>query len=657
MIRYIPNPRLFILFSTLLVPMFGQDINATLRGTVHDSSGAVINRAVVKITSTERGVTRSVVTNGSGDYVAAQLPAESYAISASAPGFQVQTHKDFILQVGQEARLDFTLQVGQATEQIEVAGSASLIQSEDQSIGDVVDEKKVKELPLNGRNAFTLALLAPNVFGALGSSTYNVAGNPSVNNNYLLDGIQNNDRTTGSPTHKPSVDGIQEFRVLTGTYQAEYGRQSGGQIIMTTKSGTNSLHGTAYEFFRNNHLDSRGFFSQTTLPPFTRNQYGTSLGGPIQKSKTFFFITYEGLGSKQASITKTTVPTALERSGNFSESTTPITINGTKTFQIPQAIISSVSQEFLQYWPLPTTGGLTNNYISTAVSTQQTNQFSGRVDRAISAQNNLFVSYQFYNSNSFNAGTIPGFGTTVPARTQAVSLTDDHIFTPTLINELRLGYNRWYALNLQQDNALGDVIKTLGLPQGGPNAFAPTDPQTGGVPQVSVTGFATIGSGQNFPQSREDNTFNYVDALTWTHGAHTFKFGADIEHFYKHSYFVTSGRGGFTFNGQFTGNAFADFLTGGIRTSANGLGDPNQNPYTTASGLYAQDDWKVSPSLTFNIGLRYELFEPQKERVDKLDTFDLNHGTLLDGQGQAYSVDSVTGAGAGGDRESGRHHL
>ena len=644
MTRYIPNPRLFILFSTLLLPSFGQDINATLRGTVHDSSGAVISGAVVKITSTERGVSRSVVTNGSGDYVAAQLPAESYAISAVAPGFQAQTHKGFILQVGQEARLDFTLQVGQATEQIEVAGSASLIQSEDHSIGDVVDEKKVKELPLNGRNAFSLAPLAPNVFGSLGSSTYYVAGNPSVNNNYLLDGIQNNDRTTGSPTHKPSVDGIQEFRVLTGTYQAEYGRQSGGQIIMTTKSGTNSLHGTAYEFFRNNHLDSRGFFSQTTLPPFTRNQYGTSLGGPIQKSKTFFFITYEGLGSKQASITKTTVPTVLERSGDFSESSTPITINGTKTFQIPQALISTVSQAFLQYWPLPTTGGLTNNYISTAVSTQQTNQFSGRVDRAISAKNNLFVSYQFYNSNSFNAGTIPGFGTTVPARTQAVSLTDDHIFTPALVNELRIGYNRWYALNLQQDNALGDVIQKLGLPQGGPNAFAPTDPQTGGVPQVSVTGFATIGAGQNYPQSREDNTFNYVDALTWTHGAHTFKFGADIEHFYKHSYFVTSARGGFTFNGQFTGNAFADFLTGGIRTSANGLGDPNQNPYTTASGLYAQDDWKVSPNLTLNIGLRYELFQPQKERVNKLSTFDVNQGTLLDGQGNAYSVDSVTGA-------------
>jgi len=644
MIRYIRHLKLLVLFSTLLVPMFGQDINATLRGTVHDTSGAVVPHAQVKITSSERGVSRSVVTNGTGDYVAAQLAPESYTVSAVAPGFQTQTHKDFVLQVGQEARLDFTLQVGQASQQIEVTGDAPLIQSEDQSIGDVVDEKKVKELPLNGRNAFTLALLAANAFGAIGTTTPSVSGNPSVNNNYLLDGIQNNDRTTGSPTQRPSVDGIQEFRVLTGTYQAEYGRQSGGQIIMTTKSGTNSVHGTAYEFFRNNHLDSRGFFSQTDLPPFTRNQYGGSLGAPIQKNKTFFFLTYEGLGAKQAAITKTTVPTLQERSGDFSQFTTPITIDGAKTFQVPQSLISPVSEALLQYWPLPNTGGLTNNYVSTAVSPQQTNQFSGRVDRVISAQNSLFVSYQFYNSYSFSAPTIPGFGTDIPARTQSVSVTDDHIFTPTLINELRLGYNRWYALDLQQDNALGNVIQQLGLPQGGANGFAPTLPQTGGVPSISVTGYASIGSGQNLPQSREDNTFNYVDALTWTHGNHTFKFGADIEHFYKHSFFVTSGRGGFTFNGEFTGNAFADFLTGGIRTSANGLGDPNQDPYTTASGLYAQDDWKVSSRLTLNIGLRYELFEPQKERVNKLDTFDLNDGTLLDGQGQAYSVNTATGA-------------
>jgi hypothetical protein len=635
---------MLILFSSLLVPAFGQDINATLRGTVHDSSGAVIAGAAVKITSNERGISRSVVTNGSGDYVVAELAPESYAVSAVAAGFQSQTRKDFVLQVGQEARLDFTLQVGQATEHVEVTGSAPLIQSEDQSIGDVVDEKKVRELPLNGRNAFTLALLAANAFGAIGTTTPSVSGNPSVNNNYLLDGIQNNDRTTGSPAQKPTVDGIQEFRVLTGTYQAEYGRQSGGQIIMTTKSGSNSLHGTSYEFFRNNNLDSRGFFSQTTLPPFTRNQYGGSLGGRIQKNKTFFFLTYEGLGAKQVSIGKTTVPTLLERGGNFSELSAPITVNGIKTTQLLPSQINPVSEVLLQYWPLPNTGGLTNNYISTTVSPQQTNQFSGRIDRVISANNNLFVSYQFYNSYSFSASTIPGFGTGVPARTQAVSLTDDHIFTPALVNELRIGYNRWYALDLQQDNALGDVIQQLGLPQGGPNGFAPTGPQTGGVPSISVTGFAGIGSGQNLPQSREDNTFNYVDALTWTHGSHTLKFGADIEHFYKHSYFVTSGRGGFTFNGQFTGNAFADFLSGGIRTSANGLGDPNQDPYTTAAGMYAQDDWKVSRNLTLNIGLRYELFDPQKERVNKLDTFDLNNGTLLDGQGQAFGVNSVTGA-------------
>jgi hypothetical protein len=634
--------RILLLLSTLLIPAFGQDFNATLRGTVQDGSGGRISGAAIEITSAEKGTTRTTITNATGEYIAAQLPAQTYVITVSYPGFQTQVRKDYTLQVGQESRLNFTLEVGQSSERVEVTAEASLIQSEDHSLGAVVDEEKVKELPLNGRNAFSLALLAPNVFGSLTASatTFNVSGNPSVNNNYLLDGVQNNDRTTGSPTQRPSVDGIQEFRVLTGTYAAEYGRQSGGQVIMTTKSGTNDWHGTAYEFFRNNNLDSRGFFSTTDLPPFTRNQYGGSLGGPIQKKKTFFFVTYEGLGSKQVANSATTVPTLLERSGNFSDTS----VGGSKRYVIPQSSISPVSAKLLQFYPLPNAPGLTNNYISTAVSTQQTNQFSARVDRQISSKNTLFGTYQLYDSTSFAASTLPGFGTNTPARTQIASISDDHIFSPTLINEFRLGYNRWYALNLQQDNALGNVVGQLGIPQGGPNGVAVTGPQTGGAPNVTITGLASIGSGNNTPQAREDNTWNLVDAITWTHGGHTFKFGADLEDFYKHSFFVTNGRGAFTFNGQVTGNAFADFLLGDLRSTANGLGDPNQDPYTKAGGWYAQDDWKVSSHFTINLGLRYELFLPQKERVNKLGQFNLNNGTLEDGQGHSYSVNSTTGS-------------
>jgi len=637
---------LIITLGVIVSTALGQDFNATLRGRVQDPSGGVIVGATIRITSTDKGITRTVTTNSNGEYIAAQLAAQTYSVSVSYSGFQTQVHDDYTLQVGQEARLNFTLEIGQSAQKVEVVDQGSLIQSDDHNLSDVVDEKKVKELPLNGRNAFSLALLAPNVFGSLSptSTTFNVAGNPSVNNNYLLDGVQNNDRTTGSPTHKPSVDGIQEFRVLTGTYAAEYGRQSGGQVIMTTKSGTNDLHGTAFEFFRNNHLDSRGFFSTSNLPPFTRNQYGGSLGGPIVKRRTFFFVTYEGLGLKQVAISDATVPTLAERSGNFAETGKPIIVGGVSTNNVPATMISPVSLALLQYWPLPNAPGLTNNYVSNAVSTQQANQFSVRVDHQISSNNNLFVTYEFWNSNSFNAGTLPLFGVSVPARTQLASLADDHIFSPTLINEFRLGYNRWYALNLQQDNALGNVVQKLGLPQGGPNGVAETGPLTGGVPNVAVTGFATIGSGQNYPQSREDNTWNLVDAVTWTHGNHTFKFGTDLEHFYKHSFFVTSGRGGFTFNGQFTQNAFADFLLGDLRSTANGVGDPNQNPYTSAGGFYAQDDWKVSKNLTLNLGLRYELFIPQKERVNKLGQFNLDNGTLEDGQGQAFTVNTVTGA-------------
>ena len=284
---------LLVLFASISL---SQDFNATLRGTVQDATGAIISGATVEITSAATGITRTTTSNERGEYIAAQLPAQTYVISAGYRGFQTQVRREYTLQVGQDSRLNFTLSVGQSTERVEVSAEASLIQSDDHNIGAVVDEKKVKELPLNGRNAFSLALLAPNVFGSLNSSTFSVAGNPSVNNNYSLDGVQNNDRTTGSPTHRPSVDGIQEFRVLTGTYAAEYGRQSGGQVIMTTKSGSNDWHGTAYEFFRNNHLDSRGFFSASDLPPFTRNQYGGSLGGPIQNGRPSSLSLTRGLG-------------------------------------------------------------------------------------------------------------------------------------------------------------------------------------------------------------------------------------------------------------------------------------------------------------------------------------------------------------------------
>jgi hypothetical protein len=337
------------------------------------------------------------------------------------------------------------------------------------------------------------------------------------------------------------------------------------------------------------------------------------------------------------------VPTVQERTGNFSDVKT-LNLPGIVNNQIPASLLSPVSLKLLQYYPLPNLASATGslNWVNSDPTLSSFNQFSTRVDQVLTAKNNIYGTYQYYDSYDFAPGTIPGFGLGQPQRFQHTAIVDDHIFSPGLINEFRVGYNRLAGLKLNEDSKLGDQVKALGLPQGGDYGLEPTTALNGGIPGISITGLSGIGSSGN-PQWRADNTFNIVESLTWVHGRHTLKFGSDFQDFYKHSYYETTARGSFSFNGQYTGNAFADFLLGDIRSSSRGIGDPNQHPHTKAEAVYAQDEWKVLPRLTLNFGLRWEIFDPQKETTNKLSEFDLNDGTLLDGQGNKWSVNPSTG--------------
>jgi hypothetical protein len=639
---------LFVSLIATLGPVYGQAVNATLRGTVRDGSGAVISGVTIKIRNVEKGLDRVVQTDAQGDYVAAQLPAQNYEVSAIANNFQTQTRSNFVLQVGQEARLDFKLEVAGVFEQVVINETAPLVQSENANSSGVVEEKRVKELPLNGRVFYELARLVPNVFNPPQGSTlgerggFNVAGNPEVTNNFLLDGTDNNDRTTGQPSVRPSVDGIREFRILTGSYNAEYGRQSGGQVVVTTKSGTNEIHGTAYEFFRNNKLDARNFFSPGNLQPFTRNNFGFSLGGPIRKSKTFVFGTYEGLRNKQVNVTRGTVPTLAQREGDFSGAPV-LTIPGVSDNQIPKSLFAPTSQKLLAYFPEPNLPAGTGswNFVNSTPARSPQDQFSLRADHTFSPANNVSVSYQFFDYLVYTPSTIPGYSIIDKQRSQHAVISDYHIFSPALINEVRLGYNRYAGLRYWEDNRLGNLMPQLGIPQGGDYGVQPPNSWNGGLPGISITGISSIGGGT--PQWRGDNTYNVVDALTWVHRTHTFKFGGDYQYFWKHSYFDSGSKGSFSFNGQYSGNAFADFLTGRLRSTSRSTGDPNQQPYTRSVNFYVQDDWKVLPALTLNLGLRYELNVPQKEQNNKTSQFDLQIGLLNSGQGGVYDVNRATG--------------
>lgn len=634
-----------------------QSFTATLRGTVRDQSGAVIPGATITVRNVNKGWVRTTVTNESGDYVITQLPADSYSVTAQATGFKTEVREGIVLQVGQEARLDFTLAVGELEERIVVTAGAPLVQSENAMVGNVIDEQKVKELPLNGREFWQLAQLAPNVFNPPQGSTlgfrggFNVAGNPEVNNYFLLDGIDNNDETTMQPTHRPSVDGIREFKVLTGIYSAEYGRHSGGQIIITTKSGTNEFHGTVFEFLRNDNLDARNFFLRGPKPELKRHQFGFSAGGPIVRDRAFFFVTYEGLRLTEGVARLATVPTEKMRRGDFSEIAT--SIRDPQTGQpfpgnrIPEDRIHRISRALLEFWPLPNQPGLANNYAFNSVRTQDQNQFSVRVDHKFSEANSFFASYQFMQRENFEPSNplcgdrvIPGFGCTEPERTQHIAIVDTHVFSPRFLNEFRIGYNRIRTNRFHEDMRLGNMVQKLGLPQGGPDGLAGPEFFNTGLPQVRVSGFATIGGPTNLPQGRRTNTYHIADSVTYTGGDHTLKAGADVKRFIFNSFFTQFGRGDFLFNGQFTGHAFADFLLGLLRSTSRAPGEPFSNTYTTQAGFYVQDDWKVSPKLTLNIGLRYELNFPELERVNKMSSFDPKTGLVPVADGRLIGVDA-----------------
>ena len=665
-----------LLASTALVqPAFhatAQGVLAEIHGIVTDSTGSAIPGATILIVNDTKGWRRSILSNSQGEYTLPELEADSVTLTVNASGFRENVRRGIKLQTGQQARVDFTLSTGEASDVITVTADASLLQSSDATIGAVVDQRKIVELPLNGRQFFQLAQLVPNVFPPITGSSlafrggFNVAGQAEVNNNYLLDGIDNSDEATMQPTVSPSIDGLQEFKLLTGVYSAEYGRFSGGQILITTKSGSNSLHGSAYEFYRTSALDAKNYFSPGVVPPYKRNQYGASIGGPISRNHTFFFGTYEGLRLSQQISALATVPTLAERSGNLSDLMSKYQLrtnpNGTVTggiqnpqtgapytnYQIPT--INPVAMQLLNFFPLPTSAGTANNYTFSEIRTQQQDQFSTRVDQTLPHGNTVFVSYQYQLSNAFEpsnslcgSSVLPGFGCTTPELDQAIAIHDTQVLLSNLVNEFRIGYNRIRTNRALQDAALGDVDDQLGIPPHTTNGVGLQAGSNQGVPRVTLTGYSVLGGATNLPQGRRDNTYNLVDSLSWTKGKHSLKFGGDFKRFLYNLQYYQDGRGVFTFNGQYTNSPLADFLLGDLYTSTRDPGYPGVNSFTASSDFYALDQYQITPKLTVTYGLRYELDFPEGERKNRIASFDPATGYIPVADGELLNLNSTTG--------------
>jgi Carboxypeptidase regulatory-like domain/TonB-dependent Receptor Plug Domain len=657
---------MLVAISALSIDTFAQGIRATVTGRVVDSSGAIVPKAKVTITNIGTNETRVAEASDEGDYTIPQLQPGDYALSVEQTGFKKAVQR-FTLETGQSARVDIALVAGAVTEQVEVTAVTPVVSAEDAALGAVVDQKKIVELPLNGRDYLQLAQLQPNVFAPAQNSTvgfrggFNVAGNSEIANNYLLDGVDNNDETTNQPSHRPILDAVREFKVLTGTYGAEYGRQAGGQVIVTTKSGTNDFHGSAFEFHRNSALDARNFFARSCLkrdaggncvnykPSFRRNQFGGVIGGPIHKDRTFFFAGYEGQRRGQQEAGLANVPTLEMRQGNFNAvpnlflrdplkagacnatDQTACFRDGDILNKIPQGRMTAVGLGLLALYPNPNIVGA-NNFVSAGTGRFGINQWSARIDHKLRENMNLFGSYQYADSTEFypitnplcSARDVPGFGCDELQRTQHLTLNWTWTITPRLINEARVGYSRFGFFRLQEDRD-ADVVNKLGIKGLTDTGVTPFN---NGAPELIVSGFVTIGGPTNLPQGRHDNTYHYVESMTFTAGAHTMKWGADVRRFLFNSFFTSFGRGSFRFDGRFTGHPIADMLLGATFQADRNLGEPFHNAKTFSSGYYFQDDWKVTPKLTLNLGLRYEFNLPPIENTDKMASFDPATNTI-----------------------------
>ncbi len=654
-------------FCLLAALAFGQQTSATLTGSVTDPSGAVVPNVVVRAKNLATNVTREAQTDATGVYTLAFLPAGDYQIAAERTGFRTQSVERVTLQVGQTARVDLQMQVGEVAETITVEASTAVLQTENSTVGTVIDSGKIVDLPLNGRNFVQLAQLIPGVQpgtpgsitvrrgrgsigqqdAPFGSTAMSANGSRDTANRYFLDGIEFMDYDAMTYSFSPSVDSLAEFKVETSTYSAESGGAPGGQINMLTKRGGNQLHGTLWEFNRNDALTQTydDIAKKDVAPPrLNRNQFGANLGGPVWlpklyngRDKTFFFFNWESGRLAQGAVPGfRIVPPAAMRDGDFrslvnARTGQPIILRdplnaGITGNVIPKSLLSPQATAFLNFEPAPNTSTGAFNYLSptfSAVSTQD--NYTGRVDHQLSQRDAISGRYVF--NDTYEAG-VPFWGHDERnnlGRAQNVSSTYTHTFSPNLINEFRGGWSRFaeYEIFGTTNDAAFDVTGKMGLP------LVSRLAKEYGPPSISLNGPDGVFNMYDLnrqigPRDRSNEIYQFVEALSWQRGTHFIKFGADLAR--RHVTFeqARNPRGSFSFDGTYTGSALADFMLGYIRTTTINPAHTSTDLWNWWQSYYVNDDWKATSRLTLNFGLRYDYFQPYVQSDDQFVNIEQN---------------------------------
>jgi Carboxypeptidase regulatory-like domain len=660
----------------------------SISGTITDPTGAAVPSATVTIRNVGTDQSVQAATDSEGNYVAKDLVGGTYFMTIEKEGFKKSVKDGVEVDVNQVAIVNLILQVGSMSEQVEVTTAPNLVDTETSSVGTLETEQRIENLPLNGRNFIQLAYLGPGADegpqnnGALRGTTDNnrpgiqvaVDGLTSFDNNFLLDGVDNNEFGQGTIVIQPAPDAIQEFRVEQSSMKAEFGR-GGASINLVLKSGTNLFHGGVYEYFRNSALDADNFFdqplpgqSEAFKPPFHRNQFGVFLGGPIKKGRTFFFADYQGTRINVGETYISTVPTAAERSGDFSQTgatiydpytTNPTTgarqpINPSDPSVIPSNRIDPVGQKIVDLLPLPNLPGLTNNFLSNPTNITNGNQFDARIDHELSPHDQLFGHAALQNVDFLKAaplgaagGCCQGFGSNINGREQSYAVGWTHAHGSNVLNDARVAFIRW-RIDTNHVNANQDVSDSIGIPNANRH-----DAFSGGLSLFFVNGYGyngSFGDSQYVPELAVDNTYQFADAVSWVHGNHTFKFGGDFRYLTRDFFQAQAPFGLFNVSGNFTsdlqtntgGNAIADILLG-LPTSRS-QDSLSQKDHTNQKEIdaFAQDDWRVTHNFTLNLGLRYEIFSPVGGNVGN---FDLATGKVINN----FGPNAVSNAGVAYD--------
>jgi len=643
--------------------LHAQQGRGTIFGTVLDPTGAAVAGARIEIRHLETNTLVSTTTTTAGLYAAPRLAVGGYTVSVEMSGFKKITRSGISLRVDDRAQVDFRLELGAVAESLVVQGEATLVDTGSATVGKVIDNTRMVSLPMNGRNALALVVLTPSVRShavspqgfadrSVAVSSFSVNGGPPGNNNITIDGTSNINPRLGDASVNPGVDSVQEFKVQSGVMSAEYGYTAGGVVNMVTKSGTNEYHGSLYHFVRNDRFDARNAFA-VARPPFRYNQYGGSVGGPIRRDRSFFFFNFEEWKLRRYYTVISTVPTEAERRGDFSQlrdangvsipvydpNTTRANPAGTGLIRdpfagntLPATRLDRVAQNVLPFYPLPNRVPLNvfsnaNNYQNNLGERRDARQITAKLDHRFTDKNSLSFRYLLWNHQDDNAGLGTGIFTDLVARSRDddytnrnFSLTDTHTFTPTLLNELRFGVVRQYFPFQGASTGLGYGQK-LGLPASVPDVT---------LPSINIAGYQTFPSGVAAMKGLIGlDTFQLVDNVTWIHGSHTLKAGAELRRNRYNIDICGTCSGLFAFNQNVsrdpqraagTGSGLASFLLGAV-ASASGEVNIGTSIHGFSQAWYVQDDWRLTKRLTLNLGLRYDYQQIPVERFNGFSNF------------------------------------